>query len=230
MQAFVIAADPDERDLISFALRHTGLAVAPGSELRRILTSWQENPADLVILAAEELGGLQADIAALRAVTDVPLIVMVDAAGEAQLAAWVRTGADLVLERPVSLRLFSEYALGLMRRSGATASFSVPRLELDGITLDPATRTVSVEGKEARRLTQLEFRLLHVLVTNREQVVPTESIVERVWGYSGEGDRDLVRGLVSRLRHKIEPDPEKPRFIQTVAGIGYQYTLAPPPP
>ncbi|MCJ7513129.1 MAG: response regulator transcription factor [Anaerolineales bacterium] len=228
MQAFVIAADPDERDLISFALRHAGLAVAPGSELRRILNSWEENPADLIILAAEETGSLQAEIAGLRAVTDVPLIVVVDPASEGQLAAWVRTGADLAMERPVSLRLFSEYALGLLRRNGATASFSVPRLELEGITLDPGTRTVSVEGKEPRRLTQLEFRLLHVLVTNREQVVPTEAIVERVWGYSGEGDRDLVRGLVSRLRHKIEPDPEKPRFIQTVAGVGYQFTREQP--
>jgi DNA-binding response OmpR family regulator len=228
MQAFVIAADPDERDLITFALRHTGLAVAPGSELRRILGTWLENPADLIILALEETASLQEDISALRAVTDIPLIVIVDPASESQLAAWVRTGADLVMERPVSMRLFSEYALGLMRRSGATGSFSVPRLDLDGFTLDPATRTVMVGTKDPRRLTQLEFRLLHVLVTNRELVVPNEAIVERVWGYAGEGDRDLVRGLVSRLRHKIEPDPEKPRFILTVAGVGYQFTLEPP--
>jgi DNA-binding response OmpR family regulator len=60
-------------------------------------------------------------------------------------------------------------------------------------------------------------------MTNRGQVLPTETIVERVWGYSGEGDRDLVRGLISRLRRKIEADVENPRFIQTVPGVGYLF-------
>ena len=66
-------------------------------------------------------------------------------------------------------------------------------------------------------------------MTNREQVIPTGVIVERVWGFSGEGDRDLVRGLVRRLRRKIELDPENPRFVQTVSGVGYMFTLAPAP-
>ena len=114
-------------------------------------------------------------------------------------------------------------------RSGAVPTFVLPRLDLERIALDPAARTVAVAGREARRLTQLEFRLLYVLMTNREQVIPTGVIVERVWGFSGEGDRDLVRGLVSRLRRKIELDPENPCFVQTVSGAGYMFTLAPAP-
>jgi DNA-binding response OmpR family regulator len=58
---------------------------------------------------------------------------------------------------------------------------------------------------------------------NRNQVLPTESIVERVWGYTGQGDRDLVRGLVSRLRVKVETDPRQPEYIQTIPGIGYMF-------
>ena len=50
-----------------------------------------------------------------------------------------------------------------------------------------------------------------------------ESIVERVWGYTGQGDRDLVRGLVSRLRVKVETDPRQPEYIQTIPGIGYMF-------
>lgn len=227
MQAFVVAPDPDERDLMSFALRRAGLAVAPGSDLQRMLTSWLEHPADLVVYAPEEIADLPAQIAHMRSITDVPLIVVADPATETVVTAWLRAGGDLALHRPVSMRLLSEYALGLLRRTGAVATFTVPRLELPGIALDPATRTVAIEDRPPRRLTQLEFRLLHVLMTNRGQVVPTEVIVERVWGYMGEGDRDLVRGVVSRLRHKIEPDPEKPRFVQTIPGVGYQFSAEP---
>jgi DNA-binding response OmpR family regulator len=58
---------------------------------------------------------------------------------------------------------------------------------------------------------------------NRGQVIPTETMVERVWGYTGQGDRDLVRGLVSRLRGKVEADARKPHYILTVPGVGYSF-------
>jgi DNA-binding response OmpR family regulator len=57
-------------------------------------------------------------------------------------------------------------------------------------------------------------------------VAPLDVIVERVWGYTGQGNRELVRGLVSRLRRKVEPDPGAPRFIQNVPGVGYRFSLA----
>ena len=111
-----------------------------------------------------------------------------------------------------------------MRRSASIPSFVLPTLALDQITLDPSIRSVSVAGGEARRLTQLEFRLLYTLMTNRGQVVPLDVIVERVWGYTGEGNQDLVRGLISRLRRKIEPDPNSSHFIETIPGVGYRFT------
>jgi DNA-binding response OmpR family regulator len=225
MQAFLIAADSDEREVLTFVLRHAGLAVSPSGDLARILANWTELPADLIILAGGEAVEVEAQIAAVRGVTEVPLVVLVDPPAEARLLALLRGGADVVLARPVSPQLLAEYARVVLRRSGAVPAFMLPRLDLEEISLDPATRTVAVSGREPCRLTQLEFRLLYVLMTNREQVVPTEAIVERVWGYAGEGDRELVRGLVSRLRHKIEPDPDKPRFIETLSGVGYRFSL-----
>lgn len=225
MQAFLIAADSDEREVLTFVLRHAGLAVSPSGDLARILANWTELPADLIILAGGEAVEVEAQIATVRGVTEVPLVVLVDPPAEGRLLALLRGGADVVLARPVSAQVLAEYARVVLRRSGAVPAFMLPRLDLEEISLDPATRTVEVSGREPCRLTQLEFRLLYVLMTNREQVVPTEAIVERVWGYAGEGDRELVRGLVSRLRHKIEPDPDKPRFIETLSGVGYRFSL-----
>jgi two-component system alkaline phosphatase synthesis response regulator PhoP len=58
---------------------------------------------------------------------------------------------------------------------------------------------------------------------HRDQVLPTATIVERVWGYSGEGNRELVRGLISRLRSKAEIDPRNPIYVLTVPGVGYTF-------
>ncbi len=64
--------------------------------------------------------------------------------------------------------------------------------------------------------------MLYTLMMHAGQVLPTETLVEHVWGYSGRGDRDLVRGLVKRLRSKVEPDPKNPIYIFTVPGVGYK--------
>ena len=76
MQAFLIAADSDERELLTFVLRHAGLAVSPSGDLARILANWTELPADLIILAGGEAVEVEAQIAAVRGVTEVPLVVL----------------------------------------------------------------------------------------------------------------------------------------------------------
>jgi len=114
-----------------------------------------------------------------------------------------------------------------MRRSSGLPYFSLPALSQAGVTLDPSKRSVQVGDRSAARLTQLEFRLLYALMTHPGRVVPSENLVEYVWGYGGEGNQSLVRGLISRLRSKLEPDPSSPRYILTEAGIGYFFEPEP---
>jgi len=225
MQAILVTADADERDILTFVLRHAGLAVSASIDLEQVTATWLERPADLIVVAGETGKGLAKDIAALRGATEVPLILLLDDVSESTHVALVRTGVDLVLMRPVSPLLLAAYAQSVLRRAGAAAAFAVPTLDLHEIALDPTTRSVRLADAVPRRLTQLEFRLLYLLMTHRGQVLPTDLIVERVWGYSGEGDRDLVRGLISRVRKKIEADPDRPVYIQTVPGIGYLFAL-----
>lgn len=225
MQAILVTRDPDERELLTLLLRHAGLAVATTSELDRVTERWLERPADIVVVAVETGAGLLREIAAVRGVTQVPLLIISEPLPEVVLCELLAAGADLVLARPVAPRVLAQYTRALLRRARAVPPFLLSPLDLAAIRLDPATRTVSVSGHEPQRLTQLEFRLLYVLMTNREHVVPVEIIVERVWGYTGDGNRELVRGLVSRLRRKVEPNPENPCFIQTIPGTGYRFSL-----
>jgi two-component system KDP operon response regulator KdpE len=132
-------------------------------------------------------------------------------------------GVDLVVSRPYSVRLLLAQIRSLLRRTVGMPFFSLPTLAFGDINLDPGSRTVQVFDNQPKKLTQLEFRLLYTLMTNTGHIIPTENIVEQVWGYQGEGNRDLVRGLVQRLRVKVEPDPSNPKFILTEQGIGYYF-------
>lgn len=225
MKAFIIADDPKERDIFKLALRYTGLEVDTSADLKSVMRNWMQRWAYLIIVARDDNTAILEDVTLVRETSQMPLLFVIDPVPEERLCAILQAGADLVLERPVSSRVLAGYAQVLVRRSEAVPTFVLPTLELDKIALDPATRTVIVVGQEPRQLTPLEFYLLYVLMTNREQVVPTEIIVERVWGHEGKGDRELVRGLVSRLRRKLEPHARQSRFIRTIPGVGYRFTL-----
>jgi DNA-binding response OmpR family regulator len=222
MYALLIAEDPDEAAVLSLVLQRAGLAVTSSNDLERAMQTWAERPADIVLVAVHHIEPL-AQVRRVRVVTEVALALIVDPIEEHERCALLENGADLLIIRPFSARLLIAQVRALLRRIGGVPIFSLPTLSLGGLTLDPAPRTVQVVGQPPRRLTHLEFRLLYTLMIHRDQVLPTDAIVERVWGYSGEGDRDLVRGLISRLRAKVEVDPRNPQYILTAPGIGYTF-------
>jgi DNA-binding response OmpR family regulator len=222
MYALLLAQDVDEKAVLSLVLQRAGLAVTSGDDLERAIRIWPERPADLILLAFPDAS--QAKVRIIRAETTVPVVVISDLAGEEAHFQLLEAGADIVISRPYSARLLIAQVRALARRAGTIPLSSLPEMTAVGLSMDPATRTVQVVGQSPRRLTHLEFRLLYTLMVNRGQVLSTETIVEHVWGYSGQGDRDLVRGLIRRLRLKVEPEPGKPVYILTVPGVGYSFT------
>ena len=152
-----------------------------------------------------------------------PLLMVLSAIDEVTHCRVLEQGADLVVSRPFGARLLISRVRALMRRAGGVQMFSLPNLKLSGLTLDPATRTVEAANQPRKRLTHLEFRLLYTLMIHRGQVLTPDIIVERVWGYSGKGDKELVRGLVRRLRAKVEPKPGAPMYILTEPRVGYYF-------
>ncbi len=223
MYALLLAQDPDEKAVLSIVLQRAGLAVSTSNDLERALRTWPERPADLILLALGDDDPLT-DVRRIRAETTVPVAVIVGQVGEEAHYELLGAGADLVVPRPFSARLLIAQMRALLRRAGGVPLSSLPTLSLADLTLDPATRTVLVTGQPSRRLTHLEFRLLYTLMIHRGQVLPTETIVEQVWGYTGQGDKELVRGLVHRLRTKVELDPGNPRYILTIPGVGYSFS------
>ncbi len=225
MQAIVVSPYGNERDLLVHVLRQDGAAVASSADYKRLLSNWEDHPADVLIIAIDQNTNPLEVTKDVRASSQVQLMIICDFIAENHLIEVLNQGADIVLVRPISPLVVSAQSTAMMRRANMVPAYVLPTLNLDVISLDPSTRTVTVRGMDPRRLTHLEFRLLYALMLNRGQVLPTEVIVEKVWGYTLEGNRELVRGLVSRLRHKIEPDPENPVFLETHTGIGYRFVV-----
>lgn len=223
MQAIIAAGDPEERDYLSFVLRHTGLAVARTAEARHLPSVLAEHPVDLILLAFDQQPNAVDIAAQIRVVSQAPLVLVGERVSEDQHCRLLDAGADLVLMRPYSLRLLSRYIRMLLRRAGTVPISVLPELTAAGLTVDPMTRRVSVARGETRQLTPMEFRLLYLLMTNQDQVIPADTIVERVWGYSGTGNRDLVRGLVRRLRQKLGTRPEGRQYIENIPSVGYRF-------
>lgn len=214
--------EPEERDLYAFALRQTGLMVEHQVNLTSMIDRWESAPIDLVVALRPEEANLPDSVARFRDVSRAPLVLLLESPGHELHLRCVRAGADLVLELPTEPRLLAAYCLNLLRRFAGLTPNALPSIETGHLRLLPATRSVSISGSDPIRLTPLEFRMLFLLMSHRGQVVETEDLVERVWGYADSGSRELARGLVSRLRTKLGDKAKQPRFIETIPGVGYR--------
>jgi DNA-binding response OmpR family regulator len=209
-------------------LERAGFEVRLISEADRVAQAWEDRPVELFFFAAVDDKTLTPEyVSKLRLENQAPIAVLLERSEERRQISLIEAGADLIFVRPYSPRLLVAQLRALMRRSSGLPYFSLPSLNQSGVTLDPSKRSVQVGDHASARLTQLEFRLLYALMTHPGRVVPSENLVEYVWGYGGEGSQGLVRGLISRLRSKIEPDPSNPRFIVNESGIGYYFELEP---
>ena len=226
MQALLIDSgkNVEEREYVSFSLRHVGLQVQILTEFDEISIIPGDRAYEIMILLDNRPEDLFKLVKYVRQYNQNPLLVLTGKRDEAEQCDLLDSGVDMVFSRPLSLRLFTRYIQIFLNRSRGMPLSLLSTITADYLVLDPSQRTVKVSNADPQRLTQLEFRLLYVLMTNQGQVIPTDELVERVWGYNGDGNRDLVRGLVRRLRKKIEFNLKKPFFIHNLPGTGYKFS------
>jgi len=224
MQALLFCPYVDESAVLTVVLQQAGFSVRSIRTLEQAIAQWPEQPSELILIVLplkNQATGQQ--ISMLRGQTLSSIITITEKIPEETHIEWLEAGADLIINRPYSNRILLAEIKALMRRTAGMPFFSLPILTQSNLVLDPSLRTVQVNNHDPIHLTQLEFRLLFSLMTHVGQIIPTTNIVEHVWGFSGEGNQELVRGLIKRLRIKIEPDQKKPTYILTEPGIGYYF-------
>ena len=169
-------------------------------------------------LGLPDMDGIEI-IRRVREWSELPIIVLSVREQEQGKIDALDAGADDYLTKPFGTgELMARMRVALRRVSRTTRE---PVVEVDELQIDLGRRLVTAAGMEVQ-LTPTEYDLLRVLALNAGKVVTHHQLLREVWGMSYEGETHLLRVNISNLRHKIERDPNRPRYILTEPGVGYR--------
>jgi DNA-binding response OmpR family regulator len=219
----------DDEEAIAEAVRKRleseGFRVVVAGDGPEAIRSHAEHHPDLVVLdlMLPGMDGLEV-CKAIQRDRWTPVLMLTARTEEADKVAGFAVGADDYLTKPFSLRELTVRVKAILRRMDRIGGAAEPEapIELDGLTLDPARRRVTVDGEEIG-LTPLEFEILHVLAREPGVVLSRDQLMDRVWGYRDYAGGRVVDSHVARIRRKLREDGNDPRFIRTVHGVGYAF-------
>ena len=161
---------------------------------------------------------------AIRARSDVPILMLTARGEDADRIVGLEIGADDYLPKPFNPReLLARLRAVLRRRAGGNGAAFGEVLRFGRLTIDRAARQVLVDGEE-RVLTAHQFDLLYALAENAGRVLTREQLMDRVRGEALEAYDRSIDVHISRIRAAIEDDPGSPRRIVTLRGAGYLFT------
>jgi DNA-binding response OmpR family regulator len=160
----------------------------------------------------------------LRETTIIPLLLMHDKCNEDYILSAYHAGIDEFICKPVSPFLLVAKIQAWLNRSWTVPVKTLHTLQNAGLTLKPLQRQVVTRDGQPVQLTNLEFRLLYLLMGNPGRPISTEQILDKVWD-DYQGDSVQLKNVIYRLRRKIEPDSTRPIFIHTVSGYGYGFAI-----
>ncbi|HXC58002.1 MAG TPA: response regulator transcription factor [Steroidobacteraceae bacterium] len=224
MKILVADDDPDLLDLVAYALGQTGYLVVKASDGSAALQSFEAEAPDMVILDINMPGLTGFDVcSAIRGRSTVPVMMLTARGEEQDLVRALDLGADDYLTKPFSPRTLLARVKALLRR--ARLERSAGPMTAGRVTLDADDSTVRIGSGQPIALTKLEFRLMQALLAQAGRAVHSDRLLILVWGHRGSGDRQLLKQLVHRLRHKIEADPGTPVLLQTATVSGYKLVV-----
>jgi len=212
------------RELVALYFTAAGFDVRQAADGIEGLRMAINEPPDVVLLDIMLPGMDGAAVCrGIREVSDVPVIMLTARDTDMDKVALLESGADDYVVKPFSPPELVARARAVLRRGRSAAPESEPpgTLSVGGLSLDTATREVSIDGRPVD-LTAKEFDLLAVMVAEAGVVFSRERLLERVWGFADYVEGRGVDVHIRHLRDKLGDDAGTPRFIETVRGVGYR--------
>jgi DNA-binding response OmpR family regulator len=229
MGARVLVAedDPMQADLIRVYLERDGHTVRVVDDGRTALEHARTRRPDLLVLDVmmPALDGLDV-CRILRSESDVPILLVTARSTEEDKLLGLDLGADDYITKPFSPRELAARVRALLRRAGKGTPVKPDVRIVGDLEIDSARFEVRVGGR-AVVLTAKEFGILETLATEPGRVFTRAQIIDRAFGFDHDVLERTVDAHVLNLRRKIEPDPEHPRYVETVYGRGYRLALNP---
>ena len=225
MSSRVLLVDDDAgvRDVVAFTLRREGFEVDEEREGRAALETARAGNYEIVILDVMLPGMSGTDVCrALRAESDVPILMLTARDGEADRVLGLELGADDYVTKPFSSKELLSRVRAMLRRRDLDRATGVATVRsLGGIELDLGRQEVFVDGERVH-LTISEFKVLSLLAARPGAVVSRRELMQHLWASEHVGDEHACEVHISNLRRKIERDPTQPQRLLTVRGLGYK--------
>jgi DNA-binding response OmpR family regulator len=224
MESLLFIEDDDGiRLALSLALEDEGYSVRQAPNGVDGLRDFEQHPPDLVLLDLRlpDMSGFDV-CRSLRAKSIVPIIMITAQTDTHDMVAGLEAGADDYVTKPVVPKELAARIRALLRRVQLLGSPSVADVSTFGDVELRRQQGIVLKGGVEIALTKTEFRLLCEFADHAGAVLSRDQLLERVWGYEYLGDSRLVDAHVRRLRVKIEDQPDDPKLIVTVRGIGYR--------
>ncbi len=220
-RVLVVDDEPQILRALKVVLREAGFEVLSAQSAPEALdlAAVRAPRAAIVDLVLPEGDGVEVT-RSLREWSAMPILVLSAVGEEEQKVRALEAGADDYITKPFGAReLVARLRAALRRSEGADEQ---PTIAVDGLEVDVAAHAVRREG-EAVHLTPIEFELLRVLVQSRGRLLTHRALLAEVWGPGYVDDVQALRTHIARLRAKIEPEGERPRYILTDPGVGYRF-------
>ncbi len=221
MKGRVLIVDDDLAlaEMLGIVLRGEGLDVIHVADGSAAIGAFQDHRPDLILLDVMLPGMDGISVCKrIRAESGVPIVMLTARTDTVDVVVGLESGADDYVVKPFKPAELIARVRARLRRGDDNEP---ERLEIGDLAIDVAGHSVTREGSQIS-LTPLEFDLLVALARKPWQVYTREVLLEQVWGYRHAGDTRLVNVHVQRLRSKIEHDPEDPKIVVTVRGVGYK--------
>jgi DNA-binding response OmpR family regulator len=221
-RVLVVDDEPMVREVVTAYLEREGFSVTEAADGRAALDLVPTTRPDLIVLDVmlPQVDGFSV-LSQIRKASDVPVILLTARTEETDRVLGLELGADDYVVKPFSPRELAARVRSVLRRS--TRTMPTTRMEFEGLVIDGATREVLVGGTPVE-LTPKEFDLLAFMASAPRQVFSRGQLLHHVWDSSPDyQDPSTVTVHVRRLRSKIEADPDRPRWITTVWGVGYRF-------
>ncbi|HIQ05825.1 MAG TPA: response regulator transcription factor [Anaerolineae bacterium] len=216
----VVEDEPQMMGIIAFALETEGFEVITAYDGQQALDRVRMDQPDLMVLDVmlPKLDGFEV-CRRVRESTTVPVILLTAKKEEEDVIQGLELGADDYVTKPFSPRELVLRVKAVLRRSGTDRMKSV--IQIGDLRVD-SVRYQATLADRALDLTYQEFRLLQCLAANAGRVLSWQALLRHAWDLEvWDGGKEMVKTAIYRLRQKIEPTPDNPRYILTVRGVGY---------
>jgi len=222
-EILVVDDEQSIRRFLRTILEEQGYKVLEASTAKQGLASASSSRPALVLLdlGLPDMDGL-AVLPLLQAVTDAPVIVLSARDQQDDKIAALDSGAVDYLTKPFGVGELGARIRVALRQAAARGGPPGQEVVSGGLRVDLAGHQVHLDGREIR-LTPIEFNLLAHLARNAGKVVTHRQLLRAVWGPNSVDKEHYLRIYVHQLRHKLEPDPSRPRYVRTETGVGYRF-------